>query len=148
MFDFERSWIRNLDELQREMERYVQHMSQRKPRSVVFSPRAWQPAADVYETKDEVIALVDLSGVSEEEIELVVERDSLTVRGERKGLGEVTERRYCVLEIPFGPFERTLRLPTAVDPNGASASYRSGFLVVVMPKPVPTTIRRVAVTEQ
>src|SRR5207253_1344357 len=100
MFDFQRPWIGNLDELQREMERYLSHISQRKPRTVVFSQRAWQPAIDVYETKESIVAVVDLAGVSEDEIQLVVARDALTVRGERKDATPSTERMYSVLEIP------------------------------------------------
>src|SRR5438552_18297209 len=111
MFDFERRWLPNLDELQREMDRYLQHVTQKKARSVGFSQRAWQPSLDVYETENAVVAVVDLSGVSEQDIDLIVTRDTLTLRGERKTQGGRDERRYSVLEIPFGPFERTAQLP-------------------------------------
>src|SRR6266542_3637866 len=104
MFDFQRPWSGNLDELQREMERYLAHISQRKPRTVIFSQRAWQPAVDVYETKESIVAIVDLAGVVEEEIQLVVARDALTVRGERREAAPSVERTYSMLEIPFGPF--------------------------------------------
>src|SRR5438067_984401 len=106
MFDFQRPRTRNLEELQREMERYLNHISQRKPRTVVFSRRAWQPAADVYETRDHVVAILDLAGVPQGDIQLVVARDMLTVQGERKDTALTTDRTYSCLEIPFGPFER------------------------------------------
>jgi len=134
MFDFERRWLPNFDELQREMDRYIQHVTQKKPRSVVFSQRAWQPALDIYETEDAVVATVDLSGVSEQDIDLIVTRDSLTLRGERKAQGGRAERRYSVLEIPFGPFERTAQLPATVNPDATTASYRAGLLEITMPK--------------
>lgn len=134
MSDFPRSWGASLDDLQREMERYVDHISRRKPRAVVFSRATWEPAVDLYEVQEAVVALVDLAGVPQDEIDLVVERDSLTLRGERKESGERTGRRYCYLEIPFGPFRRTLHLPCPVDPQATRAAYRSGFLEIVMPK--------------
>jgi HSP20 family protein len=133
---FDRDLASSLDRMQREMERYLQHLAQKRPRPVVFSRRVWEPAIDVYETADAVVALVDLSGVPEEAIDLVVGRDSLTVRGERRDLDTEPrpERTYSVMEIPFGPFERTVRFSNAVDPEASKASYRAGFLEVVMPK--------------
>ena len=134
MSDVSRFWGSGLDDLQREMERYVEHMSRRKPRAVVFSRPTWEPAVDLYEVPEAVVAIVDLAGVPEESIDLVVERDSLTIRGERQEPGDRAGRRYCYLEIPFGPFQRTLHLPSPVDPQAAQAAYRAGFLEIVMPK--------------
>jgi HSP20 family protein len=145
VFDFGRPWTRNIDQLQREMERYLEHISRAKPRSVVFSQRAWQPAADVYETADVVIALVELPGVAEDEIELIVERESLILSGERKDLGSPGDRRYSHLEIPFGPFERRLQLPAPVSPDQTKATYRAGFLEIVMPKLTQSGPQRVGV---
>lgn len=135
--------------MQREMERYLHHVAQKKHSPVVFSRRAWQPAMDVYETRDAVVALVDLSGVAEKDIDLVVGRDSLTVRGERRDSSSDPrpDRTYSVLEIPFGPFERTVRFSTAVNPEETQASYRSGFLEVVMPKLRVAGPHHVAVTQ-
>jgi HSP20 family protein len=126
------------------MDRYLQHVTQ-KPQSVVFSQRTWQPALDIYETEDAVVAMVDLAGVSDKEIELVVMRNSLTLRGERRPPGEPGERRYSILEIPFGPFERSTPLPSPVDPDATTASYRQGFLEIIMPKHTPSGPQHVAV---
>lgn len=147
MFDSQSRWITNLGELQREMDRYLQHFSQRKPRSVVFSQRVWAPAADVYETDEAVVALVDLAGVSQDDIDLIVSSNSLTLRGIRKDVGGRTERRYTCLEIPFGPFERTIEFSASVNPNGTTASYHMGFLEVRMPKVRIATVQRVMVKE-
>ena len=146
---FDRDWASSLEQMQREMERYLHHVAHRKPHPVVFSRRAWEPAIDVFETSDAVVALVDLSGVSEKDIDLVVARDSLTVRGERKDqdAGARPERMYSLMEIPFGPFERTVRFAAAVNPDETQASYRSGFLEVVMPKLRVTGPHHVAVKQ-
>src|SRR5438309_9337614 len=110
--------------MQREMERYLHHFAQRKPHPVVFSRRAWEPAIDVYETSEAVVALVDLSGVSENDMDLVVARDSLTIRGVRRDSysGSRPDRTYSVMEIPFGPFERMVRFSAAVNPDETQAS--------------------------
>jgi HSP20 family protein len=148
MFEFQRPWIGNLDQLQREMERYLDHIQRRKPPSVIFSQRAWQPSADVYETREAVVAVFELAGVPESDIHLVVARDSVTVQGERKDIAQSSERIYSVLEIPFGPFERTVPLPVSVNPEAASAAYRAGFLEVTMPKLSALKPQRVAVSER
>src|SRR5438874_5534264 len=124
MLDFERS----LSDLQREMERYLQHVARPKRTYAVFTRRVWQPPADVFETGDAIVAVIDLSGVNQEQIELVVARNSLTVRGERKETDQPGERVYSCMEIPFGPFERTLEFATPVDADRTEASYKSGFL--------------------
>jgi len=147
MFNFERRFSTGLDEIQREMERYLQHMAQKKPHAVAFSQRYWQPAADVYETEDAVVALFELAGVADGDIDLVVTRTSLTLRGERRESEERTDRRYSVLELPFGPFERVVQLPSPVNSEGASAVFKSGFLEVTMPKASPPGPRRVLVNE-
>jgi HSP20 family protein len=148
MFDFGRPLTRDLDLLQREMERYLDHISRWKPPSVVYSQRTWQPSSDVYETEDAVIALIEMPGVSQDQIDLVVEPESLTLRGERKEQGPSGNRRYSNLEIPFGPFERKLQLPASVNPGGATASYHAGFLEVVMPKLGPQIPQRIGVKTQ
>ncbi len=141
MLDFERG----MAELQREMERYLQHVARPKRTFAVFTRRVWQPAADIFETSESVVAVVDLSGVKQEEIELVVARNSLTVRGERKETDERGERVYTCMEIPFGPFERNLEFSTPVDADRTEASYKAGFLEVVMPKINLAQPRRVQV---
>jgi len=147
MFDFDRRWMLNLDEIQREMNRYLQYICEKKPHTVVFSRRGWEPTVDVYETDDSVVVMVDLAGVSQEHMDLVVTRNSLTLRGERRDSAQRTGRKYIRLEIPFGPFERTIPLPTAVDPDDTTASYQAGFLEVVMAKLSARDPRRVKVHE-
>jgi len=146
--NLDREWASSLDQMQREMERYLHHLAQKRARPVVFSRRTWEPAMDVYETQDAVVALVDLSGVSEDDIDLIVARDSLTIRGDRRDRsGQRPDRTYSVLEIPFGPFERTVRFGTTVNPDETQASYRSGFLEIVMPKLRVAGPHHVAVTQ-
>jgi len=148
MFDPRSRLPGQLDQLQREMERYLQHVSQKKPHTVVFSQRSWQPAVNVYESDQDaaVVAVVDLAGVRQDEIELIVARNSLIIRGDRQDPADAPDRRFSMMEIPSGPFERAIQLPAAVDPDAVAATYEAGFLRIVMPKASRREPRRVTVT--
>jgi HSP20 family protein len=93
-----------------------------------------EPAADVYETNDDVVVVVELAGIADQEVEIIINGRDFTVRGERAALQGQPGRLYAQMEICFGPFERSLLLPTEVDPDGAKASYHDGFLQITFPK--------------
>lgn len=96
-----------------------------------------EPAADVYETPDEVIVLVEMAGISGQEIELELEGRNLLVQGQRRPLGGKPQRSYSQMEIAHGAFRRELLLPSEVDAEKAVAAYREGILEVVLPKAGP-----------
>jgi len=98
--------------------------------SQLFS--GWSPALDLYQNNDDVIALVELSGMRKEDIEISLHDGTLTISGERKsgtpdGAAERTERYV-------GKFRRSITLPTRVDASKVSATYRDGILTVTLPK--------------
>ena len=134
MVEFRRDWIFQIDFVQREMERLLDHFAGAKPPSVKFSPRVWEPAIDVCETQDKVIVVVELAGVAEQDIEITVNRDRFLIHGERKRSSYGERQTYYQMEIPSGPFEREVLLPAPVDPEGGEASYKDGLLEVVLPK--------------
>ena len=95
----------------------------------------WSPALDLYQSNDNVVALVELPGMRKEEIEISLHDGTLTIRGERKresssGNGEKAERT----ERYIGRFRRSIALPTRVDAGKISATYRDGVLTVTLPK--------------
>jgi HSP20 family protein len=142
-----RDWLFEIDIIQRDMGRFLEEIYRRKPPSYQFPPR-WQPSVDVYETDNEFIALVELAGVSHEDIEVVVDNNSLTIRGERRSTPELRkgEKRYCYqLEIYWGPFERTISLPSTVDPERTTATFYSGILEIVLPKPSKEAIHQIKI---
>jgi HSP20 family protein len=130
------------------MERYLAHFSRTGKRpTIVFTQQAhpapsWTPAVDMYETDAEIVVVFELAGIDTQRTEVHAEPHLLTVRGvrrERRGpLATADERRtYHALEIAYGRFERSLRLPPGIDTNAAQASYRDGFLEITLPKRVP-----------
>lgn len=134
MIEAQKNWSEVVINMQREMERLMGDFVTRKPPMVRFSPRTWEPSVDVYETDSEVVILVELTGVKEEEIEVVVDDNVATIRGDRKDIKQGTRRTYSQMEILWGPFERNIILPANVDASQVKAFYDSGFLEVILPK--------------
>ena len=136
----------NEDQWQHEMQRYLAHFHRAGKRpTIVFSqhPQAapvWTPAMDMYETSDALVVLLDLAGVDAEKTEVQAESHALVVRGMRRERRAPTrsheQRSYLALEIPYGRFERTVRLPAGLDTAAAHAIYREGVLEITLPKRV------------
>jgi HSP20 family protein len=96
--------------------------------------RLWAPAADVYETKDEVVVTAELPGLNEKDIHLSLSDDVLTIKGERQWSGEVQEGSQYHRERWFGKFERSFSLAMPVATDQVKATYRDGVLTVKLPK--------------
>jgi HSP20 family protein len=129
-----REWPEVVVNMQREMERLMDDVASRKPPAVRFSPRTWQPAIDVYETDNDVVVLVELAGVKQDEIEVIVNNNILTIRGERRDKKQGIRRTYFQMEILWGSLQREIPLPANVNTNQVKAFYENGFLEVILPK--------------
>lgn len=92
------------------------------------------PQLDVHERENELCLTADLPGVAESDIDLTVEGDVLTIRGEKKSERERDDRGYHVMERSSGSFLRTLRLPFEPDPAKITADCSNGVLTVHVPK--------------
>jgi|SRR6266480_1589532 len=94
----------------------------------------WSPALDLYQNNDNVVAVIELPGMRKEEIEISLHDGMLTISGERKressSNGDNAERT----ERYIGAFRRSIAVPTRVDANKVSATYRDGILTVTLPK--------------
>lgn len=100
----------------------------------VTSRGAWLPAVDIYETESrEVVLQAELPGLRREDIDLTIENNSLTVRGERRRDAAVKEDRFHRTERIFGPFSRSFTLPNTIDPSRVRAEYRDGVLTITLP---------------
>jgi HSP20 family protein len=143
MLELRRDWSEVVVNIQREMGRLMDEVVSRKPPTVRFAPKTWQPAIDVYETDSEVVALVELAGVKEAEIEVIVSNGVLTIRGERKDIKQGIKRTYSQMEILWGPFERDITLSANVNVDQIKAFYEAGILEVILPKLGEQKARRV-----
>jgi HSP20 family protein len=94
----------------------------------------WAPAVDIYETENALVVKADLPDIQEKDIDIRVENNTLTIRGERKFQKEVNEDNYLRVERAYGTFTRSFSLPNTVNTEGIQAEYRNGVLTVNMPK--------------
>jgi len=94
--------------------------------------RSWEPPLDVYQTEDAILVVMEVAGVELSDVDVVVDRQILTVSGIRREQGE-RNRVYMQMEIRYGPFERRIRLPGSVDTGKVSAVMKNGFLRIHMP---------------
>ncbi len=127
-------WPEVVIHMQREVERVMDDVASRKPPAVRFSPRTWQPAIDVYETGNDVVVLIELAGIKQDEIEVIVDNNILTIRGYRKDSKQGIKRTYSQMEILWGSFQREIPLPANVNTNQVKAFYENGFLEVILPR--------------
>ena len=95
---------------------------------------SWLPAVDVFDTKDAVVLKAELAGMDPDDIEIEVEDNVLTIKGERKFEETVDDERYYRVERRFGSFQRSLALPQGVKPEEIAAGYGDGILTVTVPK--------------
>src|ERR1043165_3682096 len=95
---------------------------------------SWVPAADIYESDDELVVNLDLPGIDPKMVDLRVENNVLTIRGERQFNQKQNSENYHRIERSYGAFGRSFTLTTSVNPEKIRATYESGVLTIVMPK--------------
>ena len=128
-----------------------------KIKSIVFLTKAfrgqgdesalttWAPAVDIYETPNELVVKADLPDVNEKDIDVRVENNLLTIRGERKFEKSVSEDNYLRVERTYGSFSRSFSLPNTVNAEAIRAEYKNGVLTVNLPKREESKPRQVKV---
>jgi len=94
----------------------------------------WAPAVDIYETENELVVKADLPDLQDKDIDVRVENNTLTIRGERKFEKDVTEDNYLRIERSYGSFMRSFSLPNTVSSENIRADYHNGVLTLHMAK--------------
>ncbi len=94
--------------------------------------RRYRLPLDVYTTPEEVVITAPLAGVKPEDVDITIEGDTITIKGEVKPPVENVE--YLLQERRYGPFSRTIRLDIPVEPSKAEASFENGLLTITIPK--------------
>ena len=105
----------------------------------------WAPAVDIFETGDRIVLRADLPGMEQNEIEVRVDDNILTLKGERRAPGDVKPDEFHRAERPHGPFVRSFSLPINVDQAGIRAIQKNGVLEVVLPKKQESKTRAIKV---
>lgn len=94
----------------------------------------WAPAVDIFENEHELVVKADLPEVKSEELDIRVENNILTIRGERKFEKKVDEKNYLRVERSYGSFSRSFSLANTVNSEAIKADYKDGVLTLTIPK--------------
>jgi HSP20 family protein len=108
---------------------------------------SWTPAVDIYETEHEIVLSAEVPGIDEKDIEIKLEDNTLTLRGERKFEKETQEENFHRIERAYGSFYRSFSLPHYVDQEKIKAEHEHGILKVVLPKKDETKPRKVTIVK-
>jgi len=92
----------------------------------------WHPAADLFETKEEFVVTLEIGGMESKDFSINYYKGVLSINGYRAG--EEKEGSYHRMEIPFGDFSNTVKIPGDVMAESIQAFYDNGFLTVTLPK--------------
>src|SRR5262245_54145974 len=95
---------------------------------------AWTPPCDIYETEKELVLKMELPEMKKEDVNVTIENNVLTLRGERKFEEKVNRDNFHRIERSYGEFLRSFNLPTFVEGNKIFAEFKEGLLTVTLPK--------------
>jgi Molecular chaperone (small heat shock protein) len=140
--------FREMDRLQNEVNRLFEgYTSMPGDRSSSgLSNRLWSPAVDVAENENEIILRAEIPGMKQDDIDIELTGDTLTLRGERKFENEERKENFVRVERSYGRFQRSFTLGVPVQHEKVSATYRDGLLEIHLPKSEETKPRKVQVT--
>jgi len=105
----------------------------------------WAPSVDIYETETDLVLTAEVPGIDEKDIEIRIEDNTLTVKGERKLEKETKEENYHRIERSYGSFQRSFALPAYVDHDKVQAEQQDGVLKITMPKKLEVKPRKVKI---
>jgi len=94
----------------------------------------WAPSMDISETKDSLVAKVEVPGMDQKDIQISLQENLLTIKGEKRHEKEEKDERYHRVERAYGAFARSIRLPVGVDADKVTATFKNGLLIVTLPK--------------
>jgi HSP20 family protein len=139
--------FRELLSLQERMNRlFDQTFSRSRSQAGEFDGGTWSPTVDLYESQDNLILKAELPGVEQSEIELRVDSNRISFRGERRLKEAVNQESFHRMERAFGPFSRSFTLPTPVDAENVKADFKDGILMVVLPKLVDENSKHIPIS--
>jgi HSP20 family protein len=95
---------------------------------------SWAPAVDIFETEHELVVKADLPEIDPKELDIRVENNILTIRGDRKFESKVSQDKHLRVERAYGSFSRSFSLANTVNSEAIKADYQNGVLTLTVPK--------------
>ena len=125
--------FRDLAVLQDRMNRLFNDAYQPRQSDDLMNRGTWTPAVDIYEVEGALVLKAELPDMRREDIDVSVENNTLTLRGERKLDREIKQENFHRVERAYGSFSRSFALPPTVDASKIAAEYKNGVLSVRLP---------------
>ena len=126
--------FRDMNVLQDRMNRLFEDAGRGWRGSEPSATTAWSPAVDIFETEGEIVVKAELPGMERKDITLSLEKNVLTLKGERRFDKETKEENYHRVERAYGGFSRSFSIPATVDDEKIRADYKDGVLKIILPK--------------
>lgn len=117
------------------------------PGPVFHEETAWAPAVNVEETEKEIIVTADLPGIDPKDVDITIEHNVLTVKGECKVEEEEKKKNYHRVERSYGSFQRSLLLPDTVESEKITATSKNGVITITLPKTRESLRKRIEVKQ-
>jgi HSP20 family protein len=111
----------------------------------LLSENAWLPAVELVEEDSEFVLTAELPGMSKKDVDVSVDDNVLTLRGEKKTEREVAHDRMHIRERGYGTFERSFTLPRNVEADKIRADFHDGLVVIHMPKGEATKSKHIEI---
>lgn len=132
--------LKDLINLQEKMNRLFKEVT-----VVSDSKDTWVPLVDIYETQETIVIKVDLPEVAQEDIQVNLDADKLTLIGKRDLPIGIEKEQFQCMERFYGQFNRQFALPSNVDPEKINADYKMGVLTITLPKISPKIAKQIKV---
>lgn len=139
-----RRWdpLRDILHLQERMNRlFEDSLSRGRLEGLAVGSAGWTPLADVLETPEAFVVLMELPGVEQDDVEVQVDGEELVIRGERRLPGPARPESFQRVERSYGVFSRRVLLTAEVDPSRVTAQFRDGLLRLELTKARPAARR-------
>ena len=137
--------LRELRSMQEQMNRLLNPSWNHEMAGEDIKEGLWQPAVDIYETAESIVIKAELPDVDQKDIEVRIEDNTLTLKGERKHEGEVRKENYHRIERYFGAFQRSFSLPATIQQDNVSATCDRGVLTITLPKREETKPKQIKI---
>ena len=139
--------FRDLNMLQERMNRLFDDAGRTWRTDEPAATTTWSPAVDIFETEGEIVVKAELPGMDRKDIALNLERNVLTLRGERRFAKETKDDNYHRIERSYGAFSRAFSIPATVDDEKIGADYKDGVLKIVLPKKEQVKPKQIRIAE-
>ncbi|MBT3356142.1 Hsp20/alpha crystallin family protein [bacterium] len=132
---------------EQEIQQYIQNETMQQPQQEFEQPieSEGQLTIDVYQTNDDIVIKSTIAGVKPENLDVNINNDMVTIRGERQQDEEISVDNYYYQECYWGPFSRSVILPVEIISDKAEATMKNGILTLKLPKADTTKTRKIQV---